>query len=63
MPLGSVTKKGKTFSDYADEFKKKGEVDFLVDDRDNLTVLPLEIKSGKDYTDHCALTSVFASIL
>ena len=36
--------------------KKKGEVDFLVDDHDNLTVLPLEIKSGKDYTDHSALS-------
>ncbi|PIN29051.1 ATP-binding protein [Prevotella intermedia] len=36
--------------------KKKGEVDFLVDDHDNLTVLPLEIKSGKDYTEHSALT-------
>ena len=30
---------------------------FLVDDHDNLTVLPLEIKSGKDYTDHSALTN------
>ena len=37
--------------------KNKGEVDFLVDDRDNLTVLPLEIKSGKDYTEHSALTN------
>lgn len=37
--------------------KKKGEVDFLVDDHDNLTVLPLEIKSGKDYTAHSALTN------
>ncbi len=36
--------------------KKKGEVDFLVDDYDGLTVLPLEIKSGKDYTEHSALT-------
>ena len=36
--------------------KQKGEVDFLVDDHDNLTVLPLEIKSGKDYTAHSALT-------
>ncbi|MBR5651080.1 MAG: ATP-binding protein [Bacteroidales bacterium] len=35
----------------------KGEVDFLVDDRDNLTVLPLEIKSGKNYTEHSALTN------
>ena len=37
--------------------KKKGEVDFLVDDHDNLTVLPLEIKSGKNYTEHSALTN------
>ena len=36
--------------------KQKGEVDFLIDDHDNLTVLPLEIKSGKDYTKHSALT-------
>lgn len=36
--------------------KKKGEVDFLVDDYDQLTVLPLEIKSGKDYTEHSALS-------
>lgn len=36
--------------------KKKGEVDFLIDDYDHLTVLPLEIKSGKDYTEHSALT-------
>ena len=35
--------------------KKKGEVDFLVDDYERLTVLPLEIKSGKDYTEHSAL--------
>lgn len=28
---------------------------FLIDDYDNLTVLPLEIKSGKDYTVHSAL--------
>jgi hypothetical protein len=36
--------------------KKKGEVDFLVDDDERLQVLPLEIKSGKDYTEHSALT-------
>lgn len=36
--------------------KKKGEVDFLIDDYDNLTVLPIEVKSGKDYTQHSALT-------
>ena len=36
--------------------KKKGEVDFLIDDDDRLQVLPLEIKSGKNYTQHSALT-------
>ena len=36
--------------------KQKGEVDFLIDDYDRLKVLPLEIKSGKDYTEHSALT-------
>ena len=35
--------------------KQKGEVDFLVDDFERLKVLPLEIKSGKDYTEHSAL--------
>ena len=31
-------------------------MDFLVDDHDHLKALPLEIKSGKDYTEHSALT-------
>lgn len=35
--------------------KKNGEVDFLIDDVDNLSNIPLEIKSGKDYTVHSAL--------
>ena len=35
--------------------KSKGEVDYLVDDYDNLTVLPIEVKSGKDYKNHRAL--------
>lgn len=35
--------------------KKNGEVDFLIDDVDNLSVIPLEVKSGKDYTVHSAL--------
>lgn len=37
--------------------KKKGEVDFLIDNYEELTVLPIEIKSGKDYTEHSALTN------
>lgn len=36
--------------------RKKGEVDFLVNDYDSLSVVPLEIKSGKDYTIHAALS-------
>jgi predicted AAA+ superfamily ATPase len=36
--------------------KHNGEVDFLIDDNDNLSVLPLEVKSGKDYTVHSALS-------
>lgn len=36
--------------------KQKGEVDFLIDDYDRLKALPIEIKSGKDYTEHSALT-------
>lgn len=35
--------------------KKNGEVDFLIDDVDNLSNIPLEIKSGKDYKTHSAL--------
>ena len=41
--------------------KKNGEVDFLIDDPDNLSNIPIEIKSGKDYTIHSAL-SKFISI-
>lgn len=35
--------------------KKNGEVDFLFDDTENMSVLPIEVKSGKDYTVHSAL--------
>jgi hypothetical protein len=37
--------------------KQKGDVDFLIDDFDHLTVLPIEVKSGKDYTVHSALNN------
>lgn len=36
--------------------KQKGEVDFLIDDFNQLKVLPIEVKSGKDFTAHSALT-------
>jgi hypothetical protein len=35
--------------------KKNGEVDYLIDDANHLSVMPLEIKSGKDYYIHSAL--------
>lgn len=35
--------------------KSKGEVDYLIDDYDALSVAPIEVKSGKDYTIHSAL--------
>lgn len=35
--------------------RKKGEVDFLINDYDSQSVLPIEIKSGKDYSIHAAL--------
>ena len=35
--------------------KKNGEVDYLLNDNKNLTTLPIEVKSGKDYTVHSAL--------
>ncbi len=36
--------------------KKNGEIDFLIDDSETLSVLPVEVKSGKNYTVHSALT-------
>lgn len=35
--------------------RKKGEVDYLIDDYQNLSVVPIEVKSGKDYSVHSAL--------
>lgn len=43
------------FNLYYYDNKKSGEVDYLIDDMDNLSVLPIEIKSGKDYQVHSAL--------
>ncbi len=40
--------------------KQKGEVDFLVDDTDTMSVLPIEVKSGKDYRVHSALDNLMA---
>lgn len=37
--------------------RSKGEVDYLIDDYDSLSAVPIEVKSGKDYTIHSALNS------
>lgn len=39
---------------------KKGEVDFLVNNVSGMTVLPIEVKSGKDFTSHKALDKFLA---
>ena len=41
--------------------KAKGEVDYIVDDYENLSVLPIEVKSGKDYQIHRALNAFAAN--
>ena len=43
------------YSLYYYDNKKNGEVDYLIDDADNLSNIPIEVKSGKDYTVHSAL--------
>ncbi len=35
--------------------RSNGEVDYLIDDYDSLSAIPIEVKSGKDYTVHSAL--------
>lgn len=37
--------------------RSKGEVDYLIDDYESLSVVPIEVKSGKDYTIHSALNN------
>lgn len=37
--------------------RNKGEVDYLIDDYESLSVIPIEVKSGKDYTVHSALNT------
>lgn len=41
--------------------KKNGEVDYLIDDADHLSNIPIEVKSGKDYTVHSALNKFLSN--
>ncbi len=36
--------------------KARGEIDYLIDDYDLLSAVPIEVKSGKDYSTHRALS-------
>ena len=38
--------------------RKHGEVDYLIDDYTTMSVRPIEVKSGKDYTVHSALSNL-----
>lgn len=37
--------------------RSRGEVDYLIDDYDNLSAVPIEVKSGRDFTVHSALNT------
>lgn len=41
--------------------RQRGEVDFIIDDFKDLTVIPLEVKSGKDYKIHSAISRMVAT--
>lgn len=41
--------------------KAHGEVEFLLDDYDHAAIIPVEVKSGKDYTIHRALNTFLAN--
>lgn len=41
--------------------RTKGEVDFLIDDYTSLSTVPIEVKSGKDYTVHSALNTFMSN--
>ena len=53
--------KVKDIEGYYYDNKKNGEVDYLIDDVRNMSSIPLEVKSGKDYTTHSALDRFVAN--
>ena len=40
--------------------KKSGEVDYIIDDSRHLSVMPIEVKSGRDYKTHSALCNLLS---
>ena len=49
----------KGHKEYYFNSKKQGELDFVIEYQGN--VLPIEVKSGKDYTRHHALSAVLSN--
>ena len=41
--------------------RQNGEVDYLIDDYDNMTVSPIEVKSGRDYKIHSAINKFISN--
>ncbi len=41
--------------------RTRGEVDFLYDDFDSLSIVPIEVKSGKDYKRHVAISRLVST--
>jgi len=48
------------FDLYYFDNKKTGEVDYIIDDPEHLSSLPIEVKSGRDYKIHSALDRFLA---
>lgn len=49
------------FGLYYYDNKKNGEIDFIIDDVNNLTNIPIEVKSGKDYKIHSAISKFLSN--
>lgn len=41
--------------------RDKGEVEYIIDDYQNLGTLPIEVKSGKNYSIHSALNNLVSN--
>ena len=49
------------FGLYYYDNKQNGEVDYLIDDFENMSVSPIEVKSGRDYKIHSAISRFVAN--
>ena len=47
---------------YYYDIRTRGEIDFLYDDFDSLSIVPIEVKSGKDYKRHVATSRLSIQI-